>query len=98
MCVWDVPDAEVSALGRRLAQEAAVTLVLSPSAACRRLAVQPLLHDPRQRTREVLVARTISCRAPRPRPAIRTPCCSAAGASKQTGIATSTPLVISPSV
>ena len=26
MCVWDVPDAEVSALGRRLAQEAAVTL------------------------------------------------------------------------
>ncbi len=26
MCVWDVPDAEVSGLGRRLAQEAAVTL------------------------------------------------------------------------
>lgn len=26
MCVWDVPDAEVSALGRRLAREAAVTL------------------------------------------------------------------------
>ena len=26
MCVWDVPDAEVSALGRRLAQESAVTL------------------------------------------------------------------------
>ena len=26
MCVWDVPDAEVSALGRCLAQEAAVTL------------------------------------------------------------------------
>jgi len=26
MCVWDVPDVEVSALGRRLAQEAAVTL------------------------------------------------------------------------
>ncbi|MCK2087622.1 Lrp/AsnC family transcriptional regulator [Thauera aromatica] len=26
MCVWDIPDAEVSALGRRLAGEAAVTL------------------------------------------------------------------------
>ena len=35
MCVWDVPDAEVSALGRRLAQEAAVTLCY------RRSRVQP---------------------------------------------------------
>ena len=35
MCVWDVPDAEVSALGRRLAQEAAVTLCY------RRRRVQP---------------------------------------------------------
>jgi DNA-binding Lrp family transcriptional regulator len=90
MCVWDVPDAEVSALGRRLAQEAAVTLCY------RRSRVPPdwpynlfcMIHGSARE--EVLAARADSpSRLGLDR--IRTRCCSAAGASSRPAHAISTP-------